>query len=165
LWLDKSEHTASVRAELDPILRRLKRKKVIKENEDVIADYLGRLFMHTKAQLKEEGVISDATPIEHVLTVPAIWTADACRKMQRAMAVAIEQAKFGAVENLFLVSEPEAAATYVLSQCKKGNAITVRSYWYNFWLSHIADAFLLAVARRSVSAPRRWRWYCRRHDL
>jgi hypothetical protein len=165
LWLDKSEHTASVRAELDPILRRLKRKKVIKENEDVIADYLGRLFMHTKAQLKEEGVISDATPIEHVLTVPAIWTADACRKMQRAMAVAIQQAKFGAVENLFLVSEPEAAATYVLSQCKKGNAITVRSYWYNFWLSHIADAFLLAVAWRSVSAPRRWRWYCRRHDL
>jgi hypothetical protein len=165
LWLDKSEHTASVRAELDPILRRLKRKKVIKENEDVIADYLGRLFMHTKAQLKEEGVISDATPIEHVLTVPAIWTADACRKMQRAMAIAIEQAKFGAVENLFLVSEPEAAATYVLSQCKKGNAITVSSYWYNFWLSHIADAFLLAVAWRSVSAPRRWRWYCRRHDL
>ncbi|KAE9363645.1 hypothetical protein N431DRAFT_422567 [Stipitochalara longipes BDJ] len=124
LWLDKSEHTATVRAELDPILRRLKRKKVIKDNEDVIADYLARLFTHTKAQLKEEGIISDATPIEHVLTVPAIWTADACRKMQRAMAIAIEQAKFGAVDNLFLVSEPEAAAAYVLSQCSKGNAIT-----------------------------------------
>jgi hypothetical protein len=128
LWLDMSEHTASVRAELDPIFRRLKRKKVIKHNEDVIADYLARLFMHTKAQLKGEGVISDATPIEHVLTVPAIWSADACRKMQKAMAIAIEQAKFGAVKDLFLVSEPEAAASYVLSQCRKGNAITVRNY-------------------------------------
>ncbi|PMD47527.1 hypothetical protein L207DRAFT_506529 [Hyaloscypha variabilis F] len=124
LWLDKSEHTATVRAELDPILRRLKRKKVIKENEDVIADYLTQLFTHTKTQLTEEGVISDATPIEHVLTVPAIWTADACRKMQNAMTIAVKQANFGAADNLFLVSEPEAAASYVLLQCRKGNAIT-----------------------------------------
>jgi hypothetical protein len=42
LWLDKSNHTVGVRNELEPILRRLKRKKVIKENEDVIADYLTR---------------------------------------------------------------------------------------------------------------------------
>jgi hypothetical protein len=144
LWLDKSHHTASIRNELDPILRRLKRRKIIKENEDVIADYLARLFMHTKAQLKEEGVISEVTPIEHVLTVPAIWTADACRKMQKAMATAIEQAKFGAVENLFLVSEPEAAATYVLSQCRKGNAITVSNYWCHLLLNRITDALLLA---------------------
>jgi len=135
LWLDKSEHTEVVRNELDPILRRLKRRKIIKENEDVIADYLARLFMHAKAQLKEECVISDATPIEHVLTVPAIWTAEACRKMQKAMTAAIEQAKFGTVEDLFLVSEPEAAATYVLGQCKKGNAISVSTI----------DTFLLGM--------------------
>ncbi len=128
LWLDKSEHTVTVRAELDPILRRLKRKKVIKENEDVIADYLTQLFTHTKTQLTEESVISDATPIEHVLTVPAIWTAEACRKMQNAMTIAVKQANFGAADNLFLVSEPEAAASYVLLQCRKGNAITVSSF-------------------------------------
>lgn len=127
LLLDKSHHTAKVRNDLEPILRRLKRKKVIIENEDVIADYLARLFTHTKTQLEKEEGLLDATLIEHVLTVPAIWTADACRKMQRAMAIAIEQSNLGTVDNLFLVSEPEAAATYVLSQCKRGNAITVRT--------------------------------------
>lgn len=73
LWLDKSDHTAEVRNELDRILKRLKRKKVIKENEDVIADYLTRLYIHTKTQLRREYGISEATPIEHVLTVPTIW--------------------------------------------------------------------------------------------
>jgi hypothetical protein len=128
LLLDKSDHTAQVRNELEPILRRLKRKRVISENEDVIADYLARLFIHTKTELKRENHISDATPIEHILTVPAIWTADACRKMQKAMAVAIEQAQFGTAQNLFLVSEPEAAATYVLSQY---DAVSVRENRFN----------------------------------
>ncbi len=147
LWLDKSKHTEVVRNDLDPILRRLKRRKIIKENEDVIADYLARLFRHGKAQLKEEGVISDATPIEHVLTVPAIWTADACRKMQKAIAFAIEQAKFGTVEDLFLVSEPEAAATYVLGQCKRGNAISVSPIDSISAGNYLADAILYNVAR------------------
>jgi molecular chaperone DnaK (HSP70) len=154
-----------VRNELDPILRRLKRRKIIKENEDVIADYLARLFMHAKAQLKEEGFISDATPIEHVLTVPAIWTADACRKMQKAMTVAIEQAKFGTVEDLFLVSEPEAAATYVLGQCKKGNAISVSTIDSISVGNYLTDAILYNVARRSLFTVRCWGWYCGCDDL
>ena len=140
-----------MRAELDPILRRLKRKKIVKENEDVIADYLARLFMHTKARLEEEGVISDATPIEHVLTVPAIWTAEACRKMQKAMAIAMEQAKFGAVENLFLVSEPEAAASYV-------------SFAFSVVLFRVfSESDFVAIARefmetltKSLLTPRSW---------
>jgi len=46
--------------------------------------------------------------------------------MQKAMTTAIQQAQFGTIENLFLVSEPEAAATYVLSQC---NAVEVCNPW------------------------------------
>ncbi len=87
------------------------------------------------------------------MTIPAIWTGDACRKMQRAMGVAIEQAKFGTVGNLFLVTEPEAAATYVLNQCKRGDAITVREYWYHLMRNHVTDAIPHALARRSIFTP------------
>lgn len=121
LLLDKSGHTAKVRNELGPILRRLKKNRIIEENEDVIAHYLTVLFMHAKQQLRKESVIQHSPRIEHVLCVPAIWTPDACRKMQKAMTIAVERAQFGTIENLFLVSEPEAAAAYVLGQSDEIN--------------------------------------------
>ncbi len=56
------------------------------------------------------------------MCVPAIWEQAACRGMQTAMATALKQAQFtrvrvenNSIENLFIVSEPEAAAAYVLA--------------------------------------------------
>jgi hypothetical protein len=64
----------------------------------------------------------DSYSKEIVLCVPAIWTQKACRDMQTAMARAMGQARFegvdvrnNSIENLFIVSEPEAAAAYVLA--------------------------------------------------
>jgi hypothetical protein len=118
--------------------------------------------MHAKIQLRREHGISEAAPIEHVLTVPAIWSAEACRKMQKAMATAIKQANFGTVENLFLVSEPEAAATYVLSQY---NAVNVCNAWYPPYLNQTADPMFPNTAWRSLSNSRRWGWNCGRYYL
>ena len=134
LLLDSSRHTEDVRDELRPTLRRLKNRKLIKNDEDVIADYLEHLFRHTKEQLTTYHGFSDSCPLEFVLCVPAIWTQKACRTMQTAMETAIRKSEFGSVQNgsvedLFIVSEPEAASAYVLAYT---NEIQVCEYdpWY-----------------------------------
>jgi hypothetical protein len=123
LLLDNSPHTQRVRDELEPVLQRLKDGKIIKEDEEVISDFLANLFEHAKAQLKTHHGLtdSDLKSIEHVLCVPTIWSSEACRKMQTAMDIATQKAEFGTAENLFLVSEPEAAASYVLNGSKQVN--------------------------------------------
>jgi hypothetical protein len=120
LLLDKSAQTEIIRAQLRPSLEQLKRLKLIREESDVIADFLEHLFRHTKVQLTRSYGFHDACSIEFVLCVPAIWTQSACRTMQKAMATAISKSGFGnvdsgSVDNLFIVSEPEAAAACVLA--------------------------------------------------
>jgi molecular chaperone DnaK (HSP70) len=118
LLLDQSEHTEETRDSLAPILKRLKRKGInkIKENEDVIAHYLTELFKHTKKRLQISREYVEGEPIEHVLCVPASWSQDACRKMQKAMNIATKNAQFGNADDLFLVSEPEASAAFVIGK-------------------------------------------------
>jgi hypothetical protein len=129
LLLDHSPHTQRVRDELEPVLQRLKDGKAIKEDEDVISDFLANLFEHAKTQLKTHHGLTDSAlrSIEHVLCIPTIWSSEACRKMQIAMDVATRKADFGTAENLFLVSEPEAAASYVLNGSKQVNVSTGHS--------------------------------------
>ncbi|TGO22352.1 hypothetical protein BPAE_0171g00110 [Botrytis paeoniae] len=121
LLLDTSYETEKIREELKPVLKKLKAKKYIKANEDVIAQYLEQLFLHAKRYLKEIRRLKDTTIVEHVLCVPVIWSPSACRNMQSAMEIAIQQSELGSINNLFLVSEPEAAAAYVLEY---SNSIT-----------------------------------------
>ncbi|CZR66777.1 related to hsp70 protein [Phialocephala subalpina] len=120
LLLDKNERTQQIRDDLEPILRKLKQsknrgKKMINRNEDVIAHYLVHLFRHTKEQLEKQGISGDSV-FEHVLCVPAIWDTDACIEMQNAVSTAVKETGFGSMNEFFLVSEPEAAAAYVLAE-------------------------------------------------
>lgn len=120
LLLDEGDLTKGVRADLEPNWRELKRRKIIKYKEDVIADYLKYLFSHAKGELIKGYDFSDACPVEFVLCVPPIWTPKASRIMQTNMERAIRESGFGNVENdsvdnLFIVSEPEAAAAHVLA--------------------------------------------------
>lgn len=125
LVLDGSKHTKQVRDDLEPVIKRLKRRRIIRTNLDLITDYLTRLFEHAKQELLRSYGYSQLPPIEHVLCVPVLWKSQALRKMQIAFEAAIEQSQFGTMENLFLVSEPEAAAAYVLDKTK---SVNVRSY-------------------------------------
>jgi hypothetical protein len=126
LLLDSSNHTQHVRNDLRPIINRLKRTKVIKEQEDVIADYLTHFFLHSKRELIRDG-ISDTSKVEHVLCVPIVWSSKALRTMQRAMETAIRKSEFGSLNNLFLVTEPEAAAAFVLGKSNEVNVSILSS--------------------------------------
>ncbi|KAF2181357.1 hypothetical protein K469DRAFT_713791 [Zopfia rhizophila CBS 207.26] len=121
LLLDTSQTTEAVRTQVAPTFEALAAKKIIKGPLTVIADYLTCLLRHTKSELRTRG-FDDSYPVELVMCVPAIWSQKACRDMQTAMAKAMQQAQFqgvdiqnNSIENLFIVSEPEAAAAYVLA--------------------------------------------------
>jgi hypothetical protein len=121
LLLDESQTTTDVRDRLRETLDTLKRRKIVKSSVDVIADYLTCLLRHARSELNNEG-FDDSYTIEMILCVPAIWTQKACRDMQTALASAMANANFpgvdirnNCIENLFIVSEPEAAAAYTLA--------------------------------------------------
>lgn len=122
LMLDeKSEETEAVRAELSLVLKNLKRSRLIKQDTDVISDYLEQLFKHTKDELQRLNEYSVNIPIEFVLCVPAVWPSRACRVMQAAMSAAAKRSELGSLvdgslDNLFIISEPEAAAACVLAE-------------------------------------------------
>ncbi|KAI1373890.1 hypothetical protein F4677DRAFT_461746 [Hypoxylon crocopeplum] len=127
LLLDTSEVTDEVRKHLSPTLEELMKKKIIMNPLSPIADYLTCLLRHTEAKLRSKGV-DESYDIEIVLCVPPIWSQRACRDMQAAMSSAVQTSGFlgigiesddmetpnTSIENLFIVSEPEAAAAYVL---------------------------------------------------
>ncbi|KAI7390590.1 actin-like ATPase domain-containing protein [Hortaea werneckii] len=76
----------------------------------VIAEYLKALFDHTKEALKRrynEYFVSK-TPLQVVLTVPAVWS----DKAQEATLAAAKDAGIG--DQITMISEPEAAAVYAL---------------------------------------------------
>ncbi|KAF5674771.1 Hsp70 chaperone protein [Fusarium circinatum] len=74
-----------------------------------------------KRDLRHQG-FDDSYEKEMILCVPARWTQKACRDMQACLAVAMKRANFTradlqnkSIDNLFIVSEPEAAAAHMLS--------------------------------------------------
>lgn len=117
----KTPETDSVRAELAPILKSLKRSKVIKDDAEVITDYIEQLLKHTKNQLELSGAYKNDTVVEFVLCVPGVWPSTARLTMQKAMTLAVKKVAFGSLVcdnlvNLFIVSEPEAAAACVIEE-------------------------------------------------
>lgn len=130
LLLDNSPMTDAIRDDLKLTLDELKRRKIIKDRLHVIVDFLTCLLRHTQSELEMAG-FDDSYRKEIVLCVPAIWSQKACRDMQTAMARAMGQARFegvdvqnNSIENLFIVSEPEAAAAYVLATERGVSVIT-----------------------------------------
>ncbi|KAG5655397.1 hypothetical protein KAF25_006900 [Fusarium avenaceum] len=120
LLLDDTPRTANIRATLNRTLSALKRRRVVQKPLHVIADFLTQLLRHTQRQLQLEG-FDDDWHREIVLCVPAIWTQKACRDMQGCLTEAMARANFrgvdvqnNSIENLFIVSEPEAAAAYMI---------------------------------------------------
>ncbi|QGI88865.1 hypothetical protein CEK26_000080 [Fusarium fujikuroi] len=134
LLLDQSEMTESVRRNVRETIDTLKRRNVIQGPLHVIADFLTYLLEHTRSQLRRQG-FDDSYEKEMILCVPAIWTQKACRDMQACLAAAMKRANFTradlqnkSIDNLFIVSEPEAAAAHMLStsaQIKSGDCFVL----------------------------------------
>ncbi|KAI1844837.1 hypothetical protein JX266_009065 [Neoarthrinium moseri] len=125
LLLHEDPATDAVRRHLAPMLQTLNSRNVAKSPITVISDFLTYLLRHAKQELQFQGVYTGYTK-EVVLCIPAIWKQQACRDMQTALASALQAAEYEDVEvginsikNLFVVSEPEAAAAFVLGNDRR----------------------------------------------
>ncbi|KAL8670828.1 MAG: hypothetical protein Q9168_004647, partial [Polycauliona sp. 1 TL-2023] len=90
-----------------------------KEPDEIVKDYLTHLCRHIGAVLREmlpQSVVS-STPVEYVVTVPAMWS-DAAVDRTRKCA---ELAGMGSSSTLKIVSEPEAAAIWALQDVTPGS--------------------------------------------
>jgi hypothetical protein len=133
ILLDESNNTADGRVRLSRTIRYLQRQKLIKDYKDVITDFLTELLCHTKTQLERKHNFDENCDPEFVLGVPPTWEWNATSTMKIAMNTAISRAGFRvhqgqALNGLFVVSEPEAAATYFLAAGKWDEHIRVCSY-------------------------------------
>jgi hypothetical protein len=129
LILDDSPHTAKIRDRLSETCKTFKKMRLIEEDYDTIADFLSHLLRHTKNCLSIDKAYTESSRVDFVLCVPAIWSSKALRKMQVAMIKAAAQSGFGTmrngcIEDLFIVSEPEAAAECLLAS--EDTALQVR---------------------------------------
>ena len=120
LMLDSdSEHTRELRETLSQSGKFLKNQGLISTTDQIISDYLEKLLRHTKTKLIEIENLRPHSPVEFVITVPNIWSVGANIVMHDAMASAIERSGLGklekgSIDNLYLISEPEAAAEFVV---------------------------------------------------
>ncbi|RYP76031.1 hypothetical protein DL770_007309 [Monosporascus sp. CRB-9-2] len=133
LLLHIDEETQRVRDRLEPTLNTLRMHKVIKK------------------PIVTNGLYDDRE-VEIVMCVPAIWSPQACRDMQAALSVAIVAANFEGVnienhsiKNLFVVTEPEAAATYVLGNSRSIRAVELSMRTHT---SYLNEAFRDYIRQR-----------------
>lgn len=131
LFLDNSQNTEELRDGLVQSLKLLKLNRAINKEEDVITDYLTQLFKHAKEQLSSLYNLDDSCTVEHVLCVPNTWSPRALRIMQECIQTATRVSALGSLNNLFIVSEPEAAATFVLERTDLINVRCIQFNWSN----------------------------------
>ncbi|KAB8293932.1 hypothetical protein EYC80_009405 [Monilinia laxa] len=99
--------------------RRSKTESDMWDAVDPISDYLVKVLQHTKEQLKFLHGFTDQTPVDFVMTVPTVWSPEASRVLQTSVKAAIQATALGrpggtTADNIFFISEPEAAATFLL---------------------------------------------------
>ncbi|KAG4032827.1 hypothetical protein MFRU_006g02900 [Monilinia fructicola] len=132
LMLVETEHTNEDRKGLRGTLIGLLKEGIIRRHGkrsktesdmwdavDPISDYLVKVLQHTKDQLKILHGLTDQTPVDFVMTVPTVWSPEASRVLQTSVKAAIQATALGkpggnTADNIFLISEPEAAATFLL---------------------------------------------------
>ncbi|KAI4195683.1 MAG: hypothetical protein LQ346_003376 [Caloplaca aetnensis] len=80
--------------------------------EELVTDYLTALRIHAERVLRHKLPESalDSTPVEYVITTPAVWS----DRAQAATRLCAQQAGMGTGSNLHVITEPEAAAMYAL---------------------------------------------------
>jgi molecular chaperone DnaK (HSP70) len=136
LLLDDSEMQDSARHSKQIERARILLQKAGKTPIEAVADYLQFLWEHTMAAIKEDPSMGEhvveGTPFQVVITVPAVWSHNACRKMTKAAAKAgILAPRLCGDTTLSFVSEPEAAALATFQDLKSRPDLKVRIYQHN----------------------------------
>ena len=130
LMLVTTPHTKEDRVRLQPRLNHLLERGIIRKYgrrhtpnardvQDTISDFLVEVFRHTKQELIAKEGLTEQSKVSFVLTVPVIWSPRSSRILQYAVDTAIRETGLGTLghgsaDNLFIIAEPEAAATYLL---------------------------------------------------
>lgn len=109
LFLDRAQ---SLPTYISPIETAAHLKDHDKTVLDALTDYLSLLHKHTIEHLVRRygPAFTSYTPLEYVLTLPAIWS-DAAK---HATLLAASRAGMGPAHTIKLISEPESAALYTL---------------------------------------------------
>ncbi|KAF4463869.1 hypothetical protein FALBO_9306 [Fusarium albosuccineum] len=123
LLFDNSPFTRRARKELKGPLKHLKKSGIIENDLQTVVDFLTHFFDHIKNELRDDcKSISGNCQTEIVYCTPTTWSPKGARDMQTCIATALRKVDFpgvnitdNCIENCFLVSEPEAAAAYVLT--------------------------------------------------
>ena len=123
LNLVSESNTDHIRGDLRSTLAELRKQGIIAKDTDIYRHYLTHLLNHTKEQLLSSNDLQQDMFIEFVLCVPAKWPVAACRVMQTALEEAVKDVGFTKsaeddVCNLFMISEPEAAAECILAEAR-----------------------------------------------
>lgn len=109
LFLDRAQKLPFYVSPLETASQLRKNKKTV---VDAVADYLTQIRKHTMDTLRRrygEGLVA-STPVDWVLTCPAVWS-DAAKN---TTLLAAERAGMGEKSQIRMISEPEAAAVYTL---------------------------------------------------
>lgn len=116
LFLDRNQKLPHFVSPLDTAAQLRKCDRTVM---DAVSDYLTKIYEHTMDTLTRRYGESfmKITPVDFVLTVPAVWS-DAAKN---ATLQAAERAGMGNRHELKLISEPEAAAVYTLKAIQQNN--------------------------------------------
>jgi hypothetical protein len=122
---EKIEKTQDLKTEMRGALKNLIQKKIIRHESDIYTDYLTHLLRHTKTQLLLSNDLRPNMLFQFVLCVPAKWPTSGCRTMQVALEKAVTAAELDeradqGVHDMFMISEPEAAAECILAETNSG---------------------------------------------
>ncbi|KAF5709699.1 Hsp70 chaperone protein [Fusarium globosum] len=137
--MTESGHHQMQNERLTKTLARLSKKKTFDRDISthemlllVVIDYLTKLLSHAKNNIANSNAISTT---EMVICVPVSWKQKVLRDMQTSVNIAMKRVNFpgigfrgGWMENVFMIPEPEAAATRLLSDpsfIKEGDAFTI----------------------------------------
>ena len=92
-------------------------KTILGSPEDALSDYLTRLLREGRDTLRASQLLGDDEAVEIVFTVPVCWKSSAYGAMQKAILNAAKASglRLPAKNPLFMLTEPEAAATYILA--------------------------------------------------
>ncbi|KAF7862502.1 hypothetical protein EAF04_007375 [Stromatinia cepivora] len=132
LWLVHTPYTREDRVELVHLIEYLIENHIIRKHGlkdipdvrdvlDIFTDFLVKILHHTKEQLIRLHNFSGSSVVEFALTVPTIWSPNASRILQTSLQTAARVVKFGDLSTKkavipYIVSEPEAAAIYMLAR-------------------------------------------------
>ena len=88
--------------------------KLRKSETEVIKDFIREILKHSKAELVKRHGFKEDSEVELAFCVPAGWPARALRTMQEILLEVTQEIKFGILDSMFILNEPEAAAAYML---------------------------------------------------